>query len=169
MPYQAANFPIGGKEAYVGLLWKYSVLAVYSALATWLGATTVGQAVDPFYARLFPALLFIACLGALVGVVRSRWTQKVWIEYVGTLGLLAGLVGYSIAIVFVGAAVLHEAARIPPALIPLALCVFPILRLVNIIRAVRRMRAEQALRAQADLDASQEAGGVTAGEGGRGV
>lgn len=143
MPYQAANFPIGGREAYVGLLWKYGIIALYSASATVLGATTVGQAVDPFYARLFPALLFVCSVGALFGVVRSRWTAKVWIEYAGTAGLLAGLVGYSIAIVFVAVAVLHEVARIPPALIPLALCVFPILRLVNIVRAVRRMRALQ--------------------------
>lgn len=145
MPYQAANFPIGGKEAYIGLLVKYSIMAVYSASAVVFGATTVGQAVTPLYARLFPSLLFLCCLAALVGVVRSRWTRKVWIEYAGTVGLLAGMVGYSIAIGYVGLIINHDLSRIPPAVLPLALCVFPVLRLVNIIRAVRRMRAVQAV------------------------
>lgn len=148
MPYQAANFPIGGREAYVGLLWKYSILAVYAAAAVFLGATTVGKAVDPFYARLFPALLFIACITALVGVVTSRWTARVWVEYAGTAALLAGMAGYSIAIGYVGVAVDHDLSRIPPALLPIALMVFPILRLRNILKTVAAWRAARIARAE---------------------
>lgn len=147
MPYQAANFPIGGREAYVGLLWKYSLMAVYAGSASLLGAVTVGRATDPFYARLFPALLFLACLTALTGVVVSRWTARVWIEYVGTGALLAGMVGYSIAIVYVGIAVEHDIARVPPAILPLVLMVFPILRLRNILKTVAAWRAARIARA----------------------
>jgi len=146
VPYQAANFPIGGKEAYVGLLWKYSFMAAYSASAVFLGATTVGKAVDPFYARLFPALLFLACCAALIGVVVSRWTARVWIEYVGTVGLIAGMVGYAIAIGYVGIIIDNDLSRVPPAILPLCLCVFPVLRLVNILRTVRAARPKGAKR-----------------------
>lgn len=134
--YQAANFPIGGREAYVGLLWKYSLMSLYAGSASLLGAVTIGRATDPFYARLFPALLFIACLTALVGVVVSRWTARVWIEYAGTAALLAGMVGYSIAIAYVGVAIEHDWARVPPAILPLILMVFPVLRLRNILKTV---------------------------------
>jgi hypothetical protein len=149
MPYQAASFPIGGRDAYVGLLWKYSIMAVYSAGAVVFGATTVGKAVDEFYARMFPAMLFLCCCGALIGVVRSRWTRKVWIEYAGTLGLLAGLVGYSIAIVYAGVVVDGDLSRIPPGVLPIALCIFPFLRLRNIIQHVRRDKAAQLAAAEA--------------------
>lgn len=141
MPYQAANFPIGGREAYVGLLWKYAILAVYAAGSFFLGATTVGYATGPAYAKLFPALLFLACVTALVGVVVSRWTARVWIEYAGTALLLAGMVGYSIAIAFTALGVYGDWGRLPAAVLPLALMVYPILRLRNILHTVAQWRA----------------------------
>jgi hypothetical protein len=146
MPYQAANFPIGGREAYVGLLWKYSILALYAGSASLLGATTVGRATDPFYGRLFPALLFLSCVTALAGVVVSRWTARVWVEYVGTAALLAGMVGYAIAVVFVAVSIDHDPSRIPPFLLPVALMVFPILRLRNILKTVAAWRAARRLQ-----------------------
>lgn len=152
MPYQAANFPIGGREAYVGLLWKYSILGVYSAATVFLGATTVGLAVDPFYAHLFPTMLFIACVTALAGVVISRWTARVWVEYVGTAALLAGVAGYAIAIGYVAIAVQHDWSRVPPALIPLVVMVFPILRLRNILKTVAAWRAARIARAMRATD-----------------
>lgn len=148
MPYQAANFPIGGREAYVGLLWKYSILAAYACAAVLLGATTVGQAVDPLYARLFPTMLFAACITALAGVVISRWTARVWVEYVGTAALLAGMAGYAIAIGYVGIFIENDWSRLPPALLPLVVMVFPILRLRNILKTVAAWRAARIARAQ---------------------
>lgn len=144
MPYQATNFPIGGREAYVGLLWKYALMAVYSASAVFLGATTVGRAVDPFYARLFPALLFLSCCTALVGVVVSRWAARVWIEYIGTGALIAGMFGYAVAIGYVGVVIDHDWSRIPPAILPLVLMVFPVLRMRNILRTVAAAKAKAA-------------------------
>lgn len=146
MPYQATNFPIGGREAYVGLLWKYSLIAGYSALAVVLGATTVGRATDPFYAKLFPSMLFIAACTALIGVVVSRWAARVWIEYAGTVALLAGMVGYSLAIGYVAVAVYGDPGRLPGALIPLILMVFPILRLKNILKTVAALKAARLAR-----------------------
>jgi len=147
VPYQAANFPIGGREAYVGLLWKYSLMSVYAGSASLLGAVTIGRATDPFYARLFPALLFLACLTALVGVVVSRWAAQVWVEYIGTAALLAGMTGYSIAIAYVAIFEDHDWARVPPALLPVVLMVFPIMRLRNILKTVAAWRADRLARA----------------------
>lgn len=150
VPYQAANFPIGGREAYVGLLWKYSLMALYAGSASLLGAVTIGRATDPFYARLFPALLFLACVTALAGVVVSRWTARVWVEYAGTAALLAGMVGYAIAIVYVALFEDHDLARVPPAILPLVLMVFPILRLKNILKTVAAWRVGRASTASSE-------------------
>lgn len=154
MPYQAANFPIGGREAYVGLLWKYALMAVYAGSASLLGATTVGRATGPFYEQLFPALLFLACLTALAGVVVSRWTARVWIEYAGTVALLAGMAGYSIAIGYVGLFIDHDWSRVPPAILPLTLMVFPILRLRNILKTVAAWRAARLVTRRARGEAN---------------
>jgi hypothetical protein len=146
MPYTAANFPIGGREAYVGLIWKYSLIALYAALAVLLGATTVGKATDPFFAKLFPAMLFISACAALIGVVLSRWTARVWIEYFGTVALLAGMVGYTIAIFYVAVWVYGDPGRVPGSFIPLIMMVFPIMRLRNILRTVAAFKAAKLLR-----------------------
>lgn len=153
MPYQAANFPIGGREAYVGLLWKYSIMGAYAGSAFFLGATTVGKATGASYARLFPALLFIACITALIGVVASRWTARVWVEYVGTALLLAGMVGYSVAIAYVAFFIDHDLGRLPPSLLPIALMVFPILRLRNILHTVAQWRAARLAEERQGADA----------------
>lgn len=150
MPYQAANFPIGGREAYVGLLWKYAILAVYAAGSFFLGATTIGKATGEAYATLFPAVLFVACVTALVGVVVSRWTARVWIEYVGTLALLAGMVGYAIAIAYVAVFIYHDLGRLPAAVLPIVLMVFPILRLRNILKTVALWKAARTLKTERD-------------------
>lgn len=141
MQYQAANFPIGGREAYLGLLWKYSLLAVYASGSFFLGATTVGYATGPAYAKLFPVFLFLACIMAFVGVIVSRWTARVWIEYAGTIFLLAGMVGYAIAIAYVALGVYGDLGRLPAAVLPIVLMVFPILRLRNILKTVAQWKA----------------------------
>lgn len=140
MPYEAANFPIGGKAVYYGLIIKYTLLAVYAAGATYFGATTVGNAAGELYALIFPVALLAACLGALYGVIRSRYTRRVWIEYVGTLGLLAGMTSYAAAILYTAVA-FNEPSRLPPALLPVILSVFPTLRLFNILVVIRRRNA----------------------------
>lgn len=141
VPYEAVNFPIGGKAVYWGLIVKYSLMGLYSALSVYTGAQTVGVATSPLYARLFPVVLFFTSLGALYGVIRSRYTRRVWLEYLGTLGLIAGMVGFSGAIVYASFA-LGEPWRLPGALLPVILSVFPVLRLMNILKVVRHRNAK---------------------------
>lgn len=140
--YEAVSFPIGGKAVYYGLITKYSLLALYSACTVYFGAVTVGQATSPLYARVFPVALFFSCLAALYGVIRSRYTRKVWLEYLGTVLLIAGMVGYAVALAYTGVSD-HMLYRLPAALLPIILSVFPILRLINILRVVRRRAAEK--------------------------
>jgi hypothetical protein len=135
--YEAVSFPIGGKAVYRGLIIKYSLLALYSASAVYFGAQTVGEAAGRAYAAVFPVALFFSCLAALYGVIRSRYTRRVWLEYIGTLLLLAGMVGYAGAI-FYTACDQHELWRLPASLLPIILSVFPVLRLLNILKVVRR-------------------------------
>lgn len=142
MPYEAVSFPIGGKAVYYGLIVKYSALALYSAATVYFGATTVGQATSHLYAQIFPVALFFSCLAALYGVIRSRYTRKVWLEYLGTVLLIAGMVGYAVALFYTGITE-HMPFRLPAAMLPVVLSVFPVLRLMNILRVVRRRAAEK--------------------------
>lgn len=155
MPYEAVSFPIGGRDVYRGLIVLYCMIALYAALATWFGAQTVGMAAGPLYGALFPIGLFFCSLSALYGVIRSRYTRRVWLEYAGTVLLLAGMVGYSIAIVWVGLAS-GEHFRFPGAIWPLAMSVFPVLRLRNILKVVKARRVE--IKAEA-IAAALAAGG----------
>jgi hypothetical protein len=140
MPYEAVSFPIGGRDVYRGLIVQYSLIALYAAGASIFGAQTVGLATGPLYAAIFPVALFGCALAALWGVVRSRYTRKVAFEYAGTALMLAGLVGFSVSIIWVGFD-LDEHWRFPGALLPIAMCVFPFLRMRNIIKVVRSRRA----------------------------
>jgi hypothetical protein len=147
MPYEAVSFPIGGRDVYRGLIVLYCLIALYSALAVYFGAQTVEQATSPAYATIFPIALFACALAALYGVVRSRYTRRVWLEYAGTVLLLAGLMGYTCAIVW-AATSQHEPWRVPGAVLPVMVSVFPTLRLLNILKVVKVRTKERAARAQ---------------------
>jgi peptidoglycan/LPS O-acetylase OafA/YrhL len=145
MPYEAVSFPIGGKDVYRGLIVLYCLIALYSALAVYFGAQTVEQATNPAYGAVFPIALFFCALAALYGVVRSRYTRRVWLEYAGTVLLLAGLMGYTCAIVW-AATSLHEPWRVPGAVLPVMVSVFPTLRLRNILKVVKVHAKQRAAR-----------------------
>lgn len=136
VPYEAVSFPIGGRDVYRGLIVLYGLIALYSMLTVYFGAQTVEMATSPTYARFFPIGLFFCSLAALFGVIRSRYSRLVWIEYAGTLLLMAGLIGYAVAIVWVGA-IEKEWYRFPGAVLPLMVMVFPVLRLKNILKVVK--------------------------------
>lgn len=145
VPYEAVSFPIGGRNVYRGLIAKYIILSCYAAGSFYVGAVTVGRAAGPFYAQVFPVALLFSCLAALYGVVRSRYTRKVWIEYVGTVLLIAGLVSYACALAYTAVAS-DEVYKLPPSLLPIGFCVFPTLRLINILGVVRARNGKQARR-----------------------
>lgn len=136
MPYESVSFPIGGKDVYRGLIVLYTIIVAYAALTVYFGAVTVGRAAGPLYADLFPIALSACGIAALYGVVRSRYTRRVWLEYAGTLLLLAGLIGYAGAIIWSGLAD-GEHYRLPAALLPVMVAVFPAMRLKNILKVVR--------------------------------
>lgn len=143
MPYEAVSFPIGGPAVYKGLIWLYSIITAYAVGVVFLGANTVGEAAGQDYARIFPVGLAFSSLAALWGVIRSRYTRTVGIEYAGTALLLAGLLSYSAALVVTSLSpeMIH---RLPAALLPAAIGVFPILRMRNIIKVVKARHAEKA-------------------------
>lgn len=131
--YEVAAFPLTGPAVYKALLVKYSFLIAYSAGSVLVGVQpTIAQAAGRVYGLVWPSLLLIGAIAALVGVVRSRHTGHVRLEYAGTVALLAGMVGYFVAIAWIGIVGGHWSA-LPSALLPLVLSVFPFFRLRNIL------------------------------------
>lgn len=143
MPYEAVSFPIGGPAVYKGLIWLYSIITAYAVGVVLLGAVTVGEAAGQEYARLFPVGLAFSSLAALWGVIRSRYTRTVGIEYAGTALLLAGLASYSVALGVTSFTLPDMVHRLPASLLPAAIAVFPILRMRNIIKVVKAKQAEK--------------------------
>lgn len=162
MPYEAVSFPIGGRNVYRGLIVLYGLIGLYSALTVWVGAQTVGQAAGPLYAAVFPVALFFCSAAAMFGVIRSRYTRTVGIEYASTVLLLAGLYSFSGAIIWVATAT-GEHWRYPGSILPMIASVFVVLRMLNILGVVKeqsRKKLAAKLQAQA-LAIASEAGGLT--------
>jgi len=130
--YEIAAFPLTGVAVYRTLVIKYVLLALYSLASIIDGVPEITAVAGHAYGLVWPALLLLASIAALAGVVRSRYTGKVKLEYAGTVSLLAGMAGYAVAIVWlaVSSGNWHHS---PGAILPLVLSAFPLARLLNIL------------------------------------
>lgn len=92
-----------GPPPYGALIVQYALIALYAAGASFSGVYTLKVVSGEAWETIWPALLFVAALLALVGVIRSYRTSKHGWEVGGTLALVALLAGYVLAIVVYGA------------------------------------------------------------------
>lgn len=138
--FQAAHFPIGGRDAYWGYIWMYVSIAMFGACSALIsGVPAITETTIPIFSLFFPIFVFIFAAGALVGVVYSRYSSHVRFEYWMTLLLLAGLIGYAAAIInrsFWEADA--DLGRFPSMFLPISMSVFPFIRLRKILTEVPR-------------------------------
>lgn len=122
---------------YRALIVEYAIIAVYALGAGIYGVYTLKVVSGEAWETLWPALLFVSALLALVGVIRSYLTSKAGWEVIGTLALLALLAGYVLAIAVrcIGGG---DPGHLFSALLPVAIAVFPSVRLVQAARGVKR-------------------------------
>lgn len=121
------------RPPYASLIIKYGLISLYGLASSIVGITTLDVVAGALWGVLWPGLVTILALLAMVGVIRSRVTEKEGTELVFTLLLIALLIGYSVAIIartFVDG----QVSRLPIAFLPVILCVFPARRLVQIAR-----------------------------------
>lgn len=118
---------------YPALIIKYALIAVYGAANGWVGVITLGVVSGPSWAVMWPALVLISSTAALVGVLISRSGGTHWPEMIATLALISLLIGYSAAII-IRTVEDGNVTRLPVALLPIILSVFPFSRLVSISR-----------------------------------
>ncbi len=136
--FEIAAFPLTGPSVYRALVTKYIIMVLYATMTAVFGVAAVTDVAGAVYGVIFPVCLVAAALSALVGVVRSRHTGHTGLEYIGTVALLSGMVGYSFAIAF--RALVHPIAyldTLPAFLLPIILSVYPFYRLMNILRRTR--------------------------------
>lgn len=131
--FEISAFPLTGPAVYHALVTKYIIMIAWSAGSAVGGIPTVSEVTGYVYGVALPLGLLVTSAMALVGVVRSRHTGRTRLEYVGTLLLIAGLVGYSVAIVL-RAIVELDWDDLPGALLPILVAVFPYYRLRNILK-----------------------------------
>lgn len=116
------------------LVIEYALIALYGALCSWVGVTTLDIVGGPLWAFVWPLAIVVFSLGAIVGVVVSSRLARGGVELVTTLLLVALLLGYSAAIIVRVVEVDGELNRLPVAVLPVALSVHPFSRLVRIAR-----------------------------------
>lgn len=124
------------RPPYATYILKYALIAIYGLGSGIVGITTLDVVAGRFWGLLWPGLITVLALLAMVGVIRSRLTEKEGMELIFTLLLLALFAGYVVAIV-VRSHLDGNVQRLPTALLPVILSVFPGRRLVQIARKSR--------------------------------
>lgn len=136
--FEIAAFPLTGPSVYRALVTKYVLMVAYATMTAVFGVAAVTDVAGAVYGVVFPLCLVASSLAALVGVVRSRHTGHTGLEYLGTCALLAGMVGYSAAIIW--RSLVHPIEyldTLPAFMLPIMLSVYPFFRVVNILRRAR--------------------------------
>jgi len=112
---------------------KYALIAVYGAWSALVGIPTIREISGALVESLWPWLIVIAAVVAIIGVVRSKLTNRHTVEVAGIILLLAFLAGYAITIY---ARCIFEGTwtRAPTGLLPVIVMVTPFGRLLDIAR-----------------------------------
>lgn len=124
---------------YPTLFVKYTLIAIYGVGSGIVGVTTLDVIAGATWALAWPALITAFAVTAIVGVRRARRRQRFALEVVATIFLLALFAGYMVAIAL-RAGIYGEFYRLPTALLPLILSVFPWSRLQSIVTSGRGRR-----------------------------
>lgn len=119
---------------YARLIVKYALIALYGLANVLFGSPSLGTISGAFFEALWPMLLVIACLVAIVGVIRSRNYNHQGLEISSTLAIIGLLAAYSITII---TRCLLEGTytRMPVAILPIIVMVAPFGRLLDIARS----------------------------------
>ena len=122
---------------YPPLITMYSLLALYGLASGFVGVSTIDVVAGQFWGLAWPFLIALTSLGALAGLLRSKLTRHHAVEVTTTLSLVGLLVTYSLFIL-VRTVLDGDAGRLPVAILPIVISVFPYFRLARIVRGVRR-------------------------------
>lgn len=122
---------------YATLIIKYAILALYGVTSCVVGVTTLDVVAGQAWGLIWPALVALLSTLALVGVIRSRVTGREGFELISTLLLVALLGGY-VAAIIIRTMQDGEVTRLPIALLPLALSIYPAARMGRIARTLPR-------------------------------
>lgn len=131
--------PIAGPTSYRSLITTYALLTLYGVGSSIVGVATLIVVSGQAWGLLWPFLVALFSLGALLATLRSRATSKRGVELVVTLLLIALLAGYTIAII-VRTFMDGHMERLPIGLLPIIISVNPFSRLLFIARTSQRRR-----------------------------
>ena len=115
---------------------KYAGLALFGFHSSITGVATIGATAGPQWGLVWPSLITVLAVGALVGVLRTRAQRPPRFEIIATLLLLGHLASYSVFIVL-RTIEDGQVERLPYAWLPLLVSFFPYARLVKLFRGTR--------------------------------
>jgi len=122
-----------GASPHPPLIIMYALLALYGIGSGVVGVTTLSVVAGEAWGLIWPALVAVLSLAALVGVIRSRLTEKHGWELVATLLLIAMLAGY-VAAILLRTIWDGDPSRLPVAILPTVVSIAPAYRLLDIAR-----------------------------------
>jgi hypothetical protein len=125
-----------GPEPHGELAMIYAVLTVYGIGSAVVGMTTLDVVAGAMWALLWPVLVAVVSMVAFVGVIRSSLAGKHGLEVVGTLLLIALMIGYTIAIM-IRTGFDGDVSRLPYGLLPVVVAIPPAFQLVRVARQGR--------------------------------
>lgn len=116
---------------FAALIATYAGTALYGVAAALTGVLSVSLAYGAVFAQIWPILLALFSLLAILGVRRSVQRDHILLEVI-TTALYVGFFGvYTLALI-VHAATARRPDILPAALLPAIICILPYIRLVRI-------------------------------------
>jgi hypothetical protein len=122
-----------GSELAIALTGKYSFLTIYGGWAAITQLPTFVAIGGPNFAIAWASTVCMLSLLALAGIARTWMTGRFRMEKWTTFTFICVFVGYSFALIY-RAGDSGDWGAAPTSLIPLAVCVLPVIRWIRLIR-----------------------------------
>lgn len=128
-PYTHTPIAAVRPSFFLMLLIYYAAILGYSVTATAFGVLAIQQTTSNHFAFLWAVVLGIGAAAALTGVAISIRRRTPWFEVVGTILIIATMIGYAAALALYALEAPTGRARLSALWLPLLIAILPSWRL----------------------------------------
>lgn len=121
-----------GSLGFPALVSLYGWTALYGVASLITGTLSIFVAYGPEWGVIWPIVISLSGLGAVVGIFATQWFRSPWLERVTTPIMIGALLSYSFS-VLVRAGEPGHLDRYSYAMLPIAICIIAFFRLVEVL------------------------------------
>lgn len=129
MPRQKPPIELVRPSFYGMLICYYAAILGYGITAYLFGVLSLEHTAGAGFATLWAVLLGSGAIIAGGGVVFSMWLRTHWLELVGTITIVALMVGYAVAIVLYALRPGGDPTRLSAFWLPIVIMILPVWRM----------------------------------------